>query len=81
MSAFDPNDDLSQDVAFRLLLNTPVTLFWRQRVLDETLDRLMEGGYQVAAMDASAWTSDSDFHESIARALSFPTTTGGTWTP
>ena len=33
-------DELRQDVAFRLLTNTSVTIFWRRRVLDDTLERL-----------------------------------------
>ncbi|MCI4066104.1 hypothetical protein MRQ36_27575 [Micromonospora sp. R77] len=36
MAAFDPATELSQDLAFRLLINTSVTLFWSTAILDET---------------------------------------------
>ncbi|MBO3094971.1 barstar family protein [Cellulomonas dongxiuzhuiae] len=72
MSAFEQGDELRQDVAFRLLTNTSVTLFWRRRVLDETLERLVERGYEVTIVDASTWSSESDLHEGVASALGLP---------
>lgn len=72
MAAFEPNDELSQDLALRLLANTSVTMFWRRQVLDTTIEWLVERGYQVTVMDASAWSTESDLHREIALALSFP---------
>jgi Barstar (barnase inhibitor) len=72
MAAFDPDTDLSQDRAYRLLINTPVTLFWRPQVLDETTAWLSAHGYQVTGLDASRWTAEGDLHRDIAAALSFP---------
>jgi hypothetical protein len=72
MAAFDPETDLSQDRAYRLLMNAPVTLFWRLQVLDETTAWLSARGYQVTALDASRWSAEADLHRDIAAALSFP---------
>lgn len=72
MAAFDPETDLSQDRAFRLLSNTPVTLFWRRRILDETTAWLSDHGYQVTHIDASSWSTERDLHRDIAAALGFP---------
>jgi hypothetical protein len=36
VAAFEPEADLSQDLAFRLLVNTSMTLFWRNSILIET---------------------------------------------
>lgn len=72
MSAFDPKTDLSQDRAFRLLINAPVTLFWRPQVLAETTGWLSAHGYQVTGIDASHWSAEHDLHRDIAAALSFP---------
>lgn len=36
VTAFDPDADLSDDLALRLMANTFVTLFRRRRLLDET---------------------------------------------
>jgi len=52
MAAFDPATDLSDDLAYRLLANTPVTLFWRRQVLDETVAWLADRGYQDIHLDA-----------------------------
>ncbi|WP_135850188.1 barstar family protein [Serinibacter arcticus] len=72
MGAFDPNDDIYQDLAFRLLMNGPVTLFWRTEVLTSTIEDLAADGYQIVTLDASAWASDADLHQSVATALDFP---------
>jgi hypothetical protein len=72
MAAFDPETDLSQDRAFYLLVNTSVTLFWRPRVLEETIAWLTDHGYQVTVLDASLWSTERDLHGDIAAALSFP---------
>jgi Barstar (barnase inhibitor) len=72
MAAFDPETDHSQDRAFRLLINTPVTLFWRPQILDETTGWLTDHGYQVTQIQASHWSTEHDLHRDIAAVLSFP---------
>src|SRR5690349_14542954 len=72
MAAFDPATDLSDDLAYRLLANTPVTLFWRRQVLDETVAWLADRGYQVIPLDAGRWATEQDLHRDIAAALGFP---------
>jgi hypothetical protein len=71
MAAFDPAAELHRDLAFRLLINTSVTLFWRQPLLDETSAWLSAHGYQVTQVDASTWMTEHEFHAGIAAALSF----------
>jgi hypothetical protein len=72
VAVFDPEADLNQDLGFRLLMNTPVTLFWRRSVLDETTQWLVAHGYQVTLLDASSWTTEADLHREVAEALNFP---------
>jgi hypothetical protein len=72
MAAFDPETDLSQDRAFRLLTNTSVTLFWRPQILNETTAWLSDHGYQVTRFDAAAWSTEHDLHRDVATTLSFP---------
>lgn len=72
MAAFDPFDDLSQDLAFQLMVHSSVTLFWRRALLDETTDWLEKSGYHVVRLDAAGWTGEEDLHRDIAAALSFP---------
>ncbi|WP_136706750.1 barstar family protein [Agromyces sp. H66] len=72
MSAFDPEEDLGHDLGFRLLWNTPVTLFYRPHVLEETSAWLAEHGYQITVLDASSWSAEADLHRDVAQALSFP---------
>jgi hypothetical protein len=72
MAAFDPETDLSQDRAFRLMVNTSLTLFWRPQVLEETIAWLSAHGYQVTTIDASRWSTEHDLHRDMAAALSFP---------
>lgn len=72
MAAFDPDTDLGQDRAFGLMINTPVTLFWRRQVLDEITTWLSANGYQLVRIDASQWSTERDLHRDIAAALRFP---------
>lgn len=74
MSPFDAEAELSgdSDVAFRLMVNSFVRMFWRSALLEETVGWLDQHGYQVVPLDASQWTEDQDFHRAIARALDFP---------
>jgi Barstar (barnase inhibitor) len=72
MAVFEHDADLGQDVAFRLMANSFVTLFWRPAILDETTDWLRAHGYQVVRLDASAWTTEADLHRDVAAALEFP---------
>ena len=62
----------SYDRAFHLAKNSPVTLYWRTEVLDETLAWCAEHGYQLVRLDAGAWATQNDFHRDIKAALAFP---------
>jgi Barstar (barnase inhibitor) len=72
MVAFDPEADLSEDRALRLLINTSVTLFWRPQALGEITAWLTEHGYQVTRIDASTWSAERDLHRDVAATLGFP---------
>ena len=72
MAAFGSGAEPGQDLAFRLMSITSVTLFWRHRILDEATEWLREHGYQIIRLDASRWTADSDMHRDVAQALDFP---------
>jgi hypothetical protein len=71
MSAFDP-DTASQDVAFRLVADSFVRLFWRRELLDSTLEQLEQHGYQIVSLDAASWTREADMHRAMVEALDFP---------
>src|SRR5262245_43309502 len=58
VAAFESDTDLSQDRAFRLMANTPVTLFWRRQILEEATGWLSTHGYQVVRLDAAQWISE-----------------------
>lgn len=72
MAAFDAETDPRTDLGFRLLSNTPVTLFWRTSVLDRTTEWLRDHGYQVTELDASGWTTEEAMHRDVAAVLGFP---------
>jgi hypothetical protein len=72
MSAFDPDADLSGDVAFRLIAASFVRLFRRPALLDQAIGWLLDHNYQVVRLNASGWTREEDLHEGISQALGFP---------
>lgn len=70
MAPFDLDADLAEDRAFRLAMNSAVSIFWR--ALDETTTWLADHGYQVVRLDASGWAAQADFHRDIKAVLDFP---------
>jgi hypothetical protein len=72
MSVFDPDTDLTQDMAFRLMHNSLVRLFWRPTLLHQALVWLCDHGYHIVELDADAWNTEQDMHHAFASALNFP---------
>ena len=72
MNAPGPRGESGDDVAFRLMHNSFVRLFWRMELFEQTLASITEHGYHVVRLDASAWTQQADLHRDIAAALDFP---------
>jgi hypothetical protein len=72
VAPFDPDSDLSGDIAYQLLTDGFVTLFWRPEVLGRVVAWLSDRGYQVVELDASRWAAEPDLHRDIAVALQFP---------
>ena len=72
MAAFDVGDDLGQDLAYRLVQNSFVTLFWRREVLAEVLARLRDHGYEIVEVDAGGSLSTVALLDRFAEVLAFP---------
>ena len=71
MSAFEPGDDQSDDLAFELLSESPVTMFWRSELFADATARLEADGYQVVTLSAADWTVGA-MHTALAEAFAFP---------
>ncbi|MFZ3470868.1 barstar family protein [Streptomyces sp. 4.24] len=52
--------------------NTFVTLFWRQRLLDQAVQRLEDRDFRVVRLAAGQWSTEQDMHRAVAAALQFP---------
>jgi hypothetical protein len=76
VAALDLDSDLGGDRAYRLMINSSVSLFWRSTTLDDTVEWLGARDYQIVRLDASAWMSAPDMHREIASALDYPTYNG-----
>ena len=72
MAPFDPTADLTQDLAYRLLVNSPVTLYRRPRILEQDTNWLAGRGYQIVRIDAARSRTELGFYDDIAAALEFP---------
>ncbi|MGH8828759.1 MAG: barstar family protein [Jiangellaceae bacterium] len=72
MPAWDPDAELPNAVDYRLVHNTFFSMFWASAILDDTVNWLVEAGYNVADLDAEAWRSAGDMFEAVASALGFP---------
>jgi hypothetical protein len=67
----------ADDLYYRMVADTFVTLFWRRELLDESTALFREHRYAVVVLDASGWTADGDLHRDVAEALDFPDYYGG----
>lgn len=72
VAAFDPDDQLDSDRAFRLVSNTFVTMFWRADLLIETLSWLTQHGYEVIEVDAGSCADTAALLDALSLALDFP---------
>lgn len=72
MTAFDIEDEFNDNLGYRLLMNSPVTLFYRHEVLDSTAASLAALGYQIRSFDAGSWRDEQDLHQEVAAKLDFP---------
>jgi RNAse (barnase) inhibitor barstar len=72
VAVFDPDAGLAGDIAFELVADTFVRLFWQPAVLQQVVEQLGGQGYQIVTVDAAGWTTAADLHHDLATALSFP---------
>ncbi|WP_394437710.1 barstar family protein [Streptomyces sp. SGAir0957] len=78
LDAFTSSTTNAPDAAGRdslgvdFMLNSFVTLFWRRRLLDASVERLRLRGFRTIQMSADQWATEKDMHRAFAEALSFP---------
>jgi len=72
VAAFDL-DELSPDnLAYRLMVNSTVHLYWRRELLEQATSWFAEHGYQLVRLKADEWRDESDMHSAFVAALDFP---------
>jgi RNAse (barnase) inhibitor barstar len=67
-----PRDLTSPGIDWFLIRDRVVTLFWRERLLDDALEELRAMGYKVVDVDAAGSADDQAFLVAIGTALDFP---------
>jgi hypothetical protein len=72
MPSWDADAETSHPLDFRLVHNSPVTMFWNVRLLEQATQWLREHNYDVTVVDASGWTTAADMLREIGTALEFP---------
>src|ERR1700710_1707522 len=72
MAAFNPNASLDADLAFRLMDDTFVRMFWSEDLLADALGWLTQHGYQIVEVDAGNCADTGALLDGLAVALNFP---------
>ncbi|MER5571782.1 barstar family protein [Streptomyces goshikiensis] len=67
-----PNTSMSRFPGIEYMGNTFVTLFWRQRLLNQAVQRLEDRDFRVVRLAAGQWSTEQAMHRAIAAALQFP---------
>jgi RNAse (barnase) inhibitor barstar len=61
-----------QRLDYRLLVNSPVALYFRLEVLNEDLAWLRGEGYEIDELECAGWRAEPEFHADVAARLAFP---------
>ncbi|MEI8084324.1 MAG: barstar family protein [Actinomycetes bacterium] len=72
MAPFEVIAGLKNELDFRLVSDSFVTLFWSRSVLKDTTEWLLDHGYLVVWIDTSGWRDDADMHRDFADGMEFP---------
>ncbi|MFD8411711.1 barstar family protein [Streptomyces sp. NPDC059650] len=67
-----PNTSKARFPGIEYMGNTFVTLFWRQRLLNQAVQRLGDRDFRVVRLAAGQWSTEQDMHRAFAAALHFP---------
>src|SRR5438876_1591342 len=65
-------DDDLQRLDWRLLLQGPITLYYRPEVLTEDIAWFANHGYLINHFDCRTWETSADMHAALAAELAFP---------
>lgn len=79
MAVFSLDAVTSHPLDFRLMVNGPVTAFWRDAVLEDALQWLYKHSYRVVSLDAQSWRDETGMHADLAEGLTFPAHYGRNW--
>ena len=72
MSVFKNTEATWQRLDYRLLLNSPIALFWHVEIFEKQVAWFQDNGYRVASFDAASWDTESTFHQDLYKTLNFP---------
>ena len=62
------HDEYQHELPWRLMLNGPVTKYWRRDGFEEDIAEMQQRGFRVARFDCGSW-SDEDMRDFTAHAL------------
>src|SRR5690348_12981050 len=72
MSAFGLEARTAGGKDWALFQNGAIHLFWRHKVLVDTVKWLEGHDYRIISIDAANWADASEMHRGIAESLEFP---------
>jgi hypothetical protein len=72
VASFERRPEEWNRLDYRLLRDSPVTLYYRRSVLEEDLRWLESEKYEIYRLDADRWTTVEAFHDAASNVLRFP---------
>ncbi|MFC4069989.1 barstar family protein [Actinoplanes subglobosus] len=58
--------------SYEFLSSSPVTVFHRTTLLQQTVTGLSQAGFRIVSLGANNWHTEQEMHADLARALDFP---------
>ena len=72
MTSFENNETTWDRLDYRILQNSPISLYWKVEIWDGHADWFQQNGYRVVRLDAADWTTEKAFHLDIKTQMNFP---------
>jgi RNAse (barnase) inhibitor barstar len=72
MTAFSTSEENDNCLDYTILRDGSIALYRRADFLEEDVNWLRSNGYKIVSFDCSGWHSEEHMHDSLEKALSFP---------
>lgn len=72
MTVFKENNEDTDRLDYRILRDSVVSLYWRNKFLKSDLEWFEKEHYEIIVFDCRSWTNENEMHKQLKENLFFP---------